>query len=77
MPLQKGHNLTDHFLIGPTGDYALSTFFTDAVNFEQPFGFVLDDIEDCVSERIHQAPGEDRADALDQARAEISLHTLD
>jgi hypothetical protein len=44
--LQKHHDFPDGFLIGPAGGDFLDPFGAHAVEFSQPLGSVLDDIED-------------------------------
>ena len=49
----------------------------DAFDGSEPRGLPVDDVEDRGAERVHEAPGEVRADPLDEAGAEVLLDALD
>src|SRR3712207_7908361 len=49
----------------------------DARKILEPVGLVLDHVEHVGAEAVDQTAREDRADALDQARAEIARNAFD
>src|SRR5262249_35664721 len=75
--LQEHHDLADYLLVGPTARDALRPHGTDAIHGGQPFGLLLDDIEDALSERMNTPFHECGSHALDQSRSEVSLDALD
>ncbi len=77
MGLQKHHDLPDGLLIGPAGGDSLDPLGADAVEFSQPLGGALDDIEDLLTECLDQLLGEMGADAFDHAAAKVLLDALD
>src|SRR5437868_4830319 len=76
MALQEDHDLADRFLVRPTGCDPLQPDLTDSVDLSQALWGLLDDIEDCVTEGLHQPLRKVRPDALDHPRTEVTLDTL-
>ena len=77
MAVQKHHNLTYDFLLGPGVGEAFGAHPADAGHLAQPFRLRLDDIEHLLAERPDHLPGIDRPDAADHAGAEVFLDALD
>ena len=75
--VQEHHDLADHLLLGPGISDPLRPHFPDAGHLAQPFRLGLDHVENLLAERPDQLAGIDRADAPDDARAQILLDALD
>jgi hypothetical protein len=75
--VQKQHDLANHLLLGPAGDYPLRPLWADTGHFAQTTRLLLDDIEHGFAEGAHELLCIDRPDAADHARAEILLDPLD
>src|SRR3984893_6931193 len=75
--VQEQHDLTDHFLLGPTANDAVRPLRADPGDFTQPARLLLYDVEHGIAERAHQLLGIDRPNAADHARAEILLDPFD
>ena len=69
--VEEEHDFADHFLLGPGGADLLAASLADAGDFFETDGKLIDDGEDLFVEFLHQLLGVDRADALDQAAAEV------
>ena len=76
MGLEKDHDLADDLLFGPSTSHALLALGTDAVQFQQAFRGLFDDVKHRFAEGAHQLLGKVRADALDHAGAKVFLDTL-
>src|SRR5208282_267990 len=74
--MEEDHDLADDLLLGPGPFDPASPLRPDAVHLLQAGRIVLDDVEDLLSELVHQLPGIDRPDALDHAAAEVFLNAL-
>ncbi len=77
MGLQKHHDLAHDLLLGPGAGHPLLALGPDALQLQQSFGLLLDDVEDLLAEGAHQLAGEMRADALDHARAQVLLDAFE
>ena len=74
--LQEHHHLLDGLLLGPGGSDHRGALGAEAVDLDQAAGLVVDDVHDVDAEVGDHALGHHRADALDQARAQVSLDAL-
>ena len=74
--LQEHHDLADGFLVAPGQPDLGGPLGTDAGDLDQPLALLLDDVEHGLAERLDQLLRVDRADALDQPRAQVLLHAL-
>ena len=63
-------------LLLPGGGDAARAHRADARHLGQPLGRRVDDLEGRLAEGVDDAPGVDRADALDQPAAEVAPHPL-
>ena len=70
---QKQHDLLDRLLRGPGFLDHGHALFANAGDLDQAGARVLDDVEGLQSEVCHDPPGRYRADALDQAAAQVLL----
>ena len=61
---------------GPAFLDALQSLFADAVNGEQPIGFLVQNADGIRAERVHDAPGEAFAHALDEPGGQIQADTF-
>ena len=75
--MQKQHDLANHLLLGPAGDYPLRPLWADTGHFAQTTRLLLDDIEHGFAERAHELLRINRSDTADHPRAEIFLDALD
>jgi hypothetical protein len=75
--MQEQHDLADDLLVRPAGDDPLGALRPDAGDLPEPARLLLDDVEHGLAERLHEPLAVDRADALDQARAEVALDALE
>ena len=73
MGLQKYHDLAHDLLLRPGAGHPFLALGSDALQFQQSLGLLLDDVEDLLAESADQLAGEMRADALDHARAQVLL----
>jgi hypothetical protein len=71
--LQEDHHLLDRLLLGPRGGDQRGALGAQPVDLGQPGRLVVDDVHDVHAEVRDHAFGHDRADALDQARAQVLL----
>ena len=71
--LQEDHHFLDGLLLGPGGGDHRGALGAQAVDLDQPARLVVDDVHDVHAEVRDHAFGHDRADALDQARAQVFL----
>ena len=77
MGLQKHHDLAHDLLLRPGAGHPLPALGPDALQLQQTFGLLLDDVEDLLAEGADQLAGEMRADALDHARAQVLLDAFE
>ena len=74
--VKEDHDLPDDLLFCPGFLDAFPAFRTDAVQFLQPGGLRLDDVEDFLAKLAHQLLGVHRADPFDHAAAQVFLNAL-
>ena len=65
MRVQEDHDLPNDLLGCPGLDHPLFAFGTNAVEFGQPFGCLLNDVKDLLPKGLDQFFGKVRADAFD------------
>ncbi len=75
--LEKHHDLADDLLLGPGAGDPLLALGADALEFPQPFGVLLDDLEHRLAKGLDQLLREVRPDALDHARAQVLLDAVE
>ena len=73
MPLQEDHDFFDGFLRGPGFFDHRDTLLGDAGNLDQAGAVPLDDVEGFQAEVRHDASGRHRANAFDEAAAQVLL----
>ena len=71
--LEEDHHFLDGLLLGPGGGDHGGALGAQPVDFDEPGWLVVDDVHDVHAEVRDHAFGHDRADALDQARAQVFL----
>ena len=74
--VQEDHDLPHGTLALPVLDDAAGAHAADAGDVEQAIGLAVDHVEHAGAEGRDELPGQMRADALDQAGAEIALDTF-
>jgi len=76
MPTQEDHELPDVLLVFPGSGDLSKAIGADAVDLQQSFGVVVDDLERLGAETADNPLGHDRTDSFDQARTEIFADAL-
>ncbi len=74
--VEEDHDLANDLLFGPGGLDLVAAGRSDALDFAQTDGTVLDDVEDLFAEFVDEFLGILGADALDEAAAEVFLNPL-
>jgi hypothetical protein len=75
--MQEDHDLADDLLVRPCRRDLGGPHRTDTLDFPQPLGVGLDDVEYVLAKLPDHALGVDRTDAADHARTEVLLDALD
>src|SRR5262245_33959204 len=75
--VQKDHDLSDHFLLGPRLAHPLFAFGANTVKVGQAFRRLLNDIKDLCPKGLDQLFGKVRSDTFDHPRAEILLNPFE
>lgn len=75
--VEEDHDLADCPLIGPGESDAIGALWPNAAHLPQPMRLGFNDVEDLAPESPDKAPGIDRADTADHARAKIFLDPFD
>ena len=75
--VQEDHDFPHRLLLGPGGDDPSRAHRPNAVDFPQPIGLRLDDLEHLLAEGAQELLGVGRADAPDHAGGKVLLDALD
>ncbi len=76
MPVQEYHDLSDGLLLCPRLGDLLLPRRADAVHVGEAVRVGVDDLEGPLLVRLHDPPGQHRADALDHPAGEVFLNAL-
>ena len=75
--LKEDHDLAHRLLLRPSGDHLTLALRTDPGQLQEPFRFVLDDLEHLRPEGAHELRREVGADAPDHSRPEVLLDAFE
>lgn len=77
MGLQEQHDLPNLLLFVPGRSDHGDPFLSDTLDLGQLLQFIFDDIESFTAEPLDDSLGHDRADALNETGAQVSLDAID